>query len=445
MTLQPNRHRRQSRRLSSCHLHPATTPVTGLCASCLRERLAGIQHDSPPQLPPPLQPPHSADLNPAPAAMNHLPLPHPSFAVNLVTLSVDFGRFSVDDSTFSIDEPRASWDGCLIGKQNPKVNEEPNVGEDRLSVVKEEERINPGGSAQTRDYYADSLTRRRSFDRSSRNRKTSLGEADDFKSPISNAKVSPETVGLFHGVKLLVTEKELRGSNWYSNVESCSKDVELVTNGVVGQKAFNSKKARGWKNVWSIWGLLQKRKQTVFGDEVKNFGVNVGNVKLAESVQRLRLVVNGDEDIGIEGNAGEGILVDSLEKLRRFADGGESKATGGNADGTLAESLQKLRRVANGVENGNVVREKLLRSYSVSVRNSVDGSYFYRTSVTDAKGNGPKRRDNHTLQPNRSVRYSPNNLDNGLLRFYLTPLRSYRRSKSGSRLRNSNSIGGSIL
>ena len=116
------------------------------------------------------------------------------------------------------------------------------------------------------------------------------------------------------------------------------------------------------------------------------------------------------------------------------------------ADGMLTESLQKLRRVANGDADGSIVSQKLMRSYSVSARNSVDGSSFYGMSVAESKGDGDKRRENFMLQQNRSVRYSPNNLDNGLLRFYLTPLRSYRRSKSGrSRLRNSNSLGGSVL
>ncbi|KAK9043298.1 hypothetical protein V6N11_071644 [Hibiscus sabdariffa] len=571
MASHPHPHRPHSRRLYTCHRHPTSTPVTGFCASCLRERLAGIQNDSPTTTPVSStyqlrrskscsgghDPSSSAASEPRRKSCDvraHNTL-HDLFAVDdkiktlnvnispsnveafqdleggggegelktmkelidlecgrkkasgkslweaasvfskklrrwrkkqskkeksegLVLekanrrglretqseigeyglfgrrscdtdprLSVDCGRLSIDDSRFSIDEPRASWDGFFIGNQNPKVNEEPSVGEERLSVVKEEERSSPGGSAQTRDYYANSLTRRRGFDRSLSNRKISLGEAEDLKSSISNAKVSPETVGLFHGTKLLVTEKELRDSNWYSNVESGSKDVELVANGGVGQKTFNLKKVRGWKNVWSIWGLIQRRKQREAGDEDededKNFGGDVGNGgRLVESGNKLRSVVNGDEYRCVGGNEGEGTLVDSLQKLRRFANGDESKARGNVADGTLAESLQKLRRAANGVENGNVVRDKLLRSYSVSARNSVDGSSFYRMGVSDAKGDGLKRRDNHMMQLNRSVRYSPNNLDNGLLRFYLTPLRSYRRSQSGrSRLRNSNSIG----
>lgn len=67
--------------------------------------------------------------------------------------------------------------------------------------------------------------------------------------------------------------------------------------------------------------------------------------------------------------------------------------------------------------NGNSGR--LFRSNSsVSWRNSVNG-------------NGNKGRDEFVFERNRSARYSAKDVDNnGLLRFYLTPLRGIRRNGS---------------
>ncbi|KAJ6777714.1 PROTEIN: UPF0503-LIKE PROTEIN putative (DUF740)-RELATED [Salix koriyanagi] len=316
-------------------------------------------------------------------------------------LSVDVARLSVDDSRYSFDDPRASWDGYLIGKTYPRQTPLVSVMEDvklpsgvagnvkENMDLKNEGESSPGGTMQTRNYYSD--RRRRSFDRSSSNRRVGLGD-EEFKSML-NAKVSPETVGLFHGAKLLVTEKELRDSNWYShkdygekNVDAVSKDVTSITGVGVSKKGF--KKPQRWYGVWNIWGLMQKSSQSKCGDE-------------------------------------------------------GSSISGSAVDGPMPESWQNLSGVADGEANG-IVTPRLIRSYTVSAWDS--GQMAGSTSGAESKENGMKRKEELSLKRNRSARYSPNHLDNGLLRFYLAPLRSYGRSKSGkSGLKNSSSMSRNVL
>lgn len=318
-------------------------------------------------------------------------------------------RLLVDNGRYSFDEPRASWDGYLIGKAYPRLLAPPLAIVDEKDKEKEkesegnEEEKSPGGSEQTRDYYGalGMQRRRRSFDKSSSGKRAGFFDVDEVngssinnnnKSGISNAKVSPETVGLFHGAKLLVTEKELRDSNWYSIkdyraecVASDSKNVGYV-GGEVTEKGFKFKKSLRWRNVLNMWGFMQKRNEGKCVDEERLHGGKL--------------------------NAVDGLLV------------------------------QKLKRVANGEANAGTVSEKLVRSYSVSARSSfqVDGS-FNGVNGVEAKENGGGDKDELVLQRNRSTTYSPSNLDNGLLRFYLTPVRSYRRSKSGrSGLKNLQSV-----
>lgn len=338
-------------------------------------------------------------------------------------LSMEAGRMSLDEYRYSFDEPRASWDGYLIGRAayprlTPMVSVVENAklsdGEDetwvsdnvKMNLVDDGQR-SPGGSAQTKNYYnSESLSsqrRRRSFDCSnSLHKKGVLDEVDDLKL-VSNAKVSPATTELFYGAKLLITDKDLRNAKLKSvkdekleSVESSSssKDADLVPPSGHNQKGL--KKSQGWQKMWNLWGLNLMQKRV---DQPK---------------------------CGDEG----GILV------------------GGNvADPTVADSWKTLRRVVNGEANGSV-SQKLIRSYSVSCRKptcKVDG-LLSNSNGGETRGNLMKRREEFMLQRNRSARYSPSNVDNGLLRFYLTPLRIYRRSQSGkSRLKNSHSMAKNVL
>ncbi|KAJ6670693.1 PROTEIN: UPF0503-LIKE PROTEIN putative (DUF740)-RELATED [Salix viminalis] len=318
-------------------------------------------------------------------------------------LSVDVARLSVDDSRYSFDEPRASWDGNLIGKNYPRLTPLVSVMEDvklpscgvenakENDSLKNEGESSPGGTMLTRNYYSD--RRKSSFDRSGSNRRVGLGD-EEFKS-MSNAKVSPETVGLFHGAKLLVTEKELRGSNWYSlkdhraeNVDALSKCASSITGGGASKKGFKFKNSRKWYGAWNIWGLMQRSSQRKCGYE-------------------------------------------------------ESRASGNAVDGPIPESCQNSSGVADG-EADRIESPKLIRSYTASERDSCQMDCSANGS--GSKASGIKRGEELLLQRNRSSRYSPNNFDNGLPGFYLSPLRSYRRSKSGkSRLNNSNSMSRNVL
>ncbi|EXC01492.1 hypothetical protein L484_022069 [Morus notabilis] len=320
-------------------------------------------------------------------------------------LSVDAGRMSLDDYRYSFDEPRASWDGYLMGRAAyPRLSPMLSVVEDakfsdgeaenwsssngKRSSAGDGER-SPGGSAQTKDYYSESLSRRRrSFDcPNSLHRKGLLAEVDDLK-PISNAKVSPATMELFYGAKLLITDRDLRDAklksvkdeSLESAVECASKEAAPAIPIGVDQKGL--KKSQGWHKMWNLWSPKQRHNERKCRD---GGGLLVG------------------------GNVGD----DSWNKLR----------------------------VANGEANG-AVSQKLIRSYSVSCRNhsKMAGLLSNASGGVESKGNLLKSREEFMLQRNRSARYSPSNIDNGLLRFYLTPLRSHRRTQSGkSRLKSSHS------
>ncbi|GJM92535.1 hypothetical protein PR202_ga09012 [Eleusine coracana subsp. coracana] len=110
--------------------------------------------------------------------------------------SLDAARMSVDDAGFSWDEPRASWDGYLfgagggvgIGRAPPPLSRLPPIlsvledtpteiveRSDGQIPVEDDEFDPPGGSLQTRDYYLDSSSRRRrSLERTSSVRRPSF-------------------------------------------------------------------------------------------------------------------------------------------------------------------------------------------------------------------------------------------------------------------------------
>ncbi|KAI5663650.1 hypothetical protein M9H77_22973 [Catharanthus roseus] len=336
--------------------------------------------------------------------------------------SLDAGRMSFDDPRYSFDEPRASWDGYLIGRSFPRMPPMVSVVEDApvahvarsdtqipveepaipMNYINGDENM-PGGSAQTREYYSDSSSRRRkSLDRSSSIRKTAaavVAEIDEMKS-VSNAKVLPATTDYVNGAKALVGEKDTRDTNSNSNSlrDDCSETFELGgfrdNASVVGNGERKGSK-KSWRWTWNLWGFIHRR--------------STGNKY-------------EDED--------------------RY-----SRANG--VERSFSESWPELRH-GNGELRGGLNRKVFRSNSSVSWRHSNNMGVSFgsvRKLGMEMNGHGKKKRDEFILERNRSARYSPNNVDNGLLRFYLTPLRGSRRGgpAAKARLNNSHSIARSVL
>ncbi|XP_009374350.2 protein OCTOPUS-like [Pyrus x bretschneideri] len=228
--------------------------------------------------------------------------------------------------------------------------------------------------------------RRRSFERPSFDR-SATAEVDELKLG-SNARVSPATSELFYGAKLLITEKELMSSMGSNSKLKSAEDDE---------------RAEESSGVEIVSGHVCKNAAS----ESTN-GVDVDRQKSNRRHKKWSFW---------------GLMQRRSEK--KCVDEGS------------ADSWQKLRRVANGEEANASVSQKLIRSYSVSCRNQCKMVGL----LSNVNGVGAETKSNEvkTLQRNKSARYSPSNLDHGLLRFYLTPLRSYRRSESGKSRPGNNS------
>ncbi|CAJ1949224.1 unnamed protein product [Sphenostylis stenocarpa] len=352
------------------------------------------------------------------------------FSLDAGQFSLDAGRMSFDDPRYSLEEPRASWDGYLLGRSNfPRMPTMLSVVEDAPvapvqhvmrtdTQIPVEEPVNedegvPGGNAQTREYYSDSGSRRRkSLDRSSSVRKSVSLEVDELSNNGSggvngngngngnlnvnvNAKVAPAGVDYVQGVRMGFNEREF-GSNSMRE-DCCSEkmfDVGVIGNGDGNGNGKGGKKGRRWR--WSIWGFIHRRGGNKDEDEDRYSRVN-----------------------GVERSYSE-------------TWGGDGRGGGGGGGGFNARMLRSNSSVswrnAQGVGNGG------------------GGFGGFRRNGVQGNGNGKKGKDEFVLERNKSARYSPNNIDNGLLRFYLTPMRGSRRNGSvKSRSNQAHSIARSVL
>ncbi|KAF8672094.1 hypothetical protein HU200_049779 [Digitaria exilis] len=322
--------------------------------------------------------------------------------------SLDAGRMSVDDVGFSWDEPRASWDGYLFGagiglggRAPPPLSRLPPIlsaledspagifersdgqipVEDDSQPEPDADANVPGGSAQTRDYYMDSSSRRRrSLDRSSSVRR-SFEVTDPKPVPVPVPVPVPMPVA---APAAIVNGKEspLMGSSefyHFQHAEDLLDHHRFSTSSLVEDfsasldaAAFHhglAKKPRRWRKAWSLWGLIHRR-----------------------------------------------------------AAGRRSGASDDAADRAFWEPWPSELLRVRGYNGGRMMQRCNSNASARSSFSSNSGlGSSSRRSFVDAHGNSKRRREEcavAALERNRSARHSPGQADNGMLRFYLTPMRS---------------------
>ncbi|XP_062207471.1 protein OCTOPUS-like [Phragmites australis] len=302
--------------------------------------------------------------------------------------SLDAARMSVDDAGFSWDEPRASWDGYLFGAGNgiglgrapPPLSRLPpilSVLEDTPAdiIERSDGQIPVEDDANPDEPPGGSLQTRDYYIDSSSRRRRSLEHSSSVRRPsfeVTDPRPAPAAV--------TGKESPVGGSEFYHfhHAEdlldrgfSSNSLIEDISASLEAALSGPAKKPRRWRKAWSLWGLIHRR------------------------AAGLR-------------NSGPSDITD-----RSFSEPWPNLRVRG--------ASPKMQRC-----NSNLSARSSFSSNSGGLGSS-------RRSYVDANGNVKRRDQEHVqLERNRSARYSPGRAaDNGMLRFYLTPMRSGSARRGG--------------
>ncbi|KAL2508286.1 hypothetical protein Fot_31933 [Forsythia ovata] len=304
-------------------------------------------------------------------------------------------RFSVDAGRISFDEPRASWDGYMIARTIPRLAPMFSVVENGILSNGnrfENQRLSVDGPMHSimEDETSSGGSGNSNSDSSSMMR-SSFDRSSSVRS-IGKKTMGSEDQGVSPAnLKLVITERELK--DWH----------------------MNSIRDDGLEKVGSI------SKRTAAAE-------NVGNLNVPKKSVRWRKVRN----------------VFNF-KHKNCEDKCESFA--GNVIDSSIDDPKQEKEACGEVKE--VSGWKLTRSSSVVGSRSsceIPGSSYGRRSVDNSGVRAYKGREEFMLERNTSAKYSSMDLDNGVVPFYMTPLRSFRSIKGGKfKQENSNSITGNVL
>ncbi|KAM0885536.1 hypothetical protein ACQ4PT_030263 [Festuca glaucescens] len=202
------------------------------------------------------------------------------------SVDVDAALFTMEAGRISVDEqPRPSCDGYhgvrpRLPPMLSLVEDAPIPRSDGQIPVEEDDGAEPGGCAQTRDYYLDSSSssrRRRSVDRSSFSSRKSFSDASDLPRMVSgananaNARVSPAIGAEFYQYHHAQSQSVLdHNQHWEQGLYNSHslRDRDDDMSGSLDSAAFHggiplpAKKSKKGIKGWSIWGLIHKKSST---------------------------------------------------------------------------------------------------------------------------------------------------------------------------------------
>nr|GMD64388.1 UPF0503 protein At3g09070, chloroplastic-like [Ipomoea batatas] len=311
--------------------------------------------------------------------------------------SVDAGRLSVENpNKIIMDEPRASWDGgYLVARNTPRIPPRLSVSDSMMlgggDTISDCNSLSIDGQMQSimEDESSSGGSGQSNSDSSYSQRESSFDRSSSVWSFDRKGLGLECDESKSASLKLVITERELRDWHLKSVKDHCVEKPESFAQeatAVEASKRFNvSKKPTRWKKVCNVFGFKQKH------------GVSKG-----------------------ENLAGD---YDNPEKPRR----------------EIAKPLAEAKELKGGV--------RLTRSNSSIVRgrSSIDKTDMIPSRKSVSEGVAFANTARFLPERNRNGRCTSGHLENGVLPFYLMPLRSSRSKNSRSMLLNSDCISQNVL
>ncbi|CDP09148.1 unnamed protein product [Coffea canephora] len=309
--------------------------------------------------------------------------------------SVDAGRLSVEGGRISIDEPRASWDGYLIARTIPRLAPMLSVvdnailsGGNRI----DHHRVSVDGQMHSimEDETSSGGSAQSNSDSSSSQRRSSFDRSSSVRSFGKKMVVLDGDYAKASPGRLVITERELK--DWHLNSIKDDHNKKFESSSRENSPALEdrsnlvSKKPVRWRRVLNVLGFKQKSCENKFEKPM-------GDCSPAQACEKQ------------EKEAGEDIKAATHWKLMR------------------SSSIVGARRSCEVIRSSNGMM-----------------------SLGDDSDWANRSREEFVLGRNHRATYASSNLDDGVLPFYLTPLRTSWNGKSRrDKLQDSHFVDGSLL